>query len=307
MRYRQYLYLTCCSRDKIWSRTAKREKETPRKWGFSFCFKLSNSNKWVNKKFASEQLDEESDLQYFEKRYYDTRIWRFTTEDPVFWEVWLTKRPSQYYTDPQQWNSYSYVRNNPINYVDPTGELLDTIWDIWNVTYYATKIVKNGLEMAYEWTRNAYWTYTNNQQLIQESQQAWEQDKKELWEWLIDAGTDAIAAVVPFVPAGTSKTLRIVDKANDAGLATKTFSLDSKILWQMEKRWWTENAIEKALESKNIAPAIDKSTWQKATAYFVNTNQYVVKNDETGRIIQISNLNDKAWKVDATINITTKK
>ncbi len=83
-----------------------------RKWGYN--------NKYL---FANKQLDGESDLQYFEKRYYDPRIGRFTTEDPVFWEVGITKRPSQYFTDPQQWNSYSYVRNNPINMTDPTGEM----------------------------------------------------------------------------------------------------------------------------------------------------------------------------------------
>ena len=55
-------------------------------------------------------------------------IWRFTTEDPVFYEVSLTKRPSQYFTDPQQWNTYSYVRNNPINLVDPTGEMTTSWW-----------------------------------------------------------------------------------------------------------------------------------------------------------------------------------
>ena len=71
-------------------------------------------------RFANKQQDDETDLQYFEKRYYDNRIGRFTTEDPVFWEVGLTKRPRQYFTDPQSWNTYSYVRNNPINLVDPT-------------------------------------------------------------------------------------------------------------------------------------------------------------------------------------------
>ncbi len=83
-----------------------------KKWGYT--------NKYL---FAAKQLDEETDLQYFEKRYYDNRIGRFTSEDPVFWEVWLTKRPLQYFTDPEQWNTYSYVRNNPINLVDPTGEI----------------------------------------------------------------------------------------------------------------------------------------------------------------------------------------
>ncbi len=101
---------------------------------------------WYKNKylFAGKQLDEESGLQYFEKRYYDPVIGRFTTEDPVFWEVSLTKRPSQYFTDPQQWNSYSYVRNNPINMVDPTGEFVMALpfvaWALWFESVSATII-----------------------------------------------------------------------------------------------------------------------------------------------------------------------
>ena len=83
------------------------------------------TNKYL---FANKQLDEESDLQYFEKRYYDNRIGRFTTEDPVFWEVGLTKRPNNYFASPQNWNSYSYTLNNPINLVDPTGEESMDYW-----------------------------------------------------------------------------------------------------------------------------------------------------------------------------------
>lgn len=90
--------------------TSKRIKW--KKWGYT--------NKYL---FANKQLDDETDLQYFEKRYYDNRIGKFTTEDPVFWEVGLTKRPSQYFSDPQGWNSYAYTENNPINLVDPSGEM----------------------------------------------------------------------------------------------------------------------------------------------------------------------------------------
>lgn len=94
-----------------------------RKWGYL--------NKYG---FANKKTDEETDLQYFEKRYYDPRIGKFTSEDPVFWEVGITKRPNQYFTDPQQWNSYSYVRNNPINMIDPSGEMID-----YSKTYIDTR------------------------------------------------------------------------------------------------------------------------------------------------------------------------
>jgi RHS repeat-associated protein len=89
--------------------------------------RVSGMKWWYKNKYlyANKQQDHETDLQYFEKRYYNPMIGKFTTEDPVFWEVWITKRPYQYILDPDQWNTYSYVRNNPINLVDPTGEEVD--------------------------------------------------------------------------------------------------------------------------------------------------------------------------------------
>lgn len=37
--------------------------------------------------------------------------------------------------NPQSWNRYSYVLNRPMKYIDPTGEVLDTIADIGFVAY----------------------------------------------------------------------------------------------------------------------------------------------------------------------------
>ena len=52
----------------------------------------------------------------------------------MYWEVGLTKRPNQYFNSPQSWNSYSYVINNPLNLVDPTGEQ-ESAWDYLNPFY----------------------------------------------------------------------------------------------------------------------------------------------------------------------------
>ena len=45
--------------------------------------------------------------------------------------------------DPQRWNRYSYVRNNPLRYVDPTGEIIETLWDIANVVMGAKSAYEN--------------------------------------------------------------------------------------------------------------------------------------------------------------------
>lgn len=62
--------------------------------------------------YTGQERDEETGLMYYGARYYDSQVGRFMAVDP--WEGDLK--------DPQSLNKYSYVRNNPMKYVDPTGE-----------------------------------------------------------------------------------------------------------------------------------------------------------------------------------------
>ena len=72
-----------------------------------------NSSGYENDyKFTGKEKDEDTGLYYYEARYYDSSIGRFVGKDP-----WQGD-----FTDPQSLNKYSYVRNNPLKYVDPTGE-----------------------------------------------------------------------------------------------------------------------------------------------------------------------------------------
>ena len=64
--------------------------------------------------FTGKERDSESGLDNFGARYNASSLGRFMTPDPIF----ITKKRIR---DPQQWNLYSYVRNNPINLTDPTG------------------------------------------------------------------------------------------------------------------------------------------------------------------------------------------
>jgi RHS repeat-associated protein len=56
-------------------------------------------------------------LDYFGARYYSGAQGRFTSPDPII----IMK---QKMVDPQQWNMYGYVRNNPLRFTDPTGMYL---------------------------------------------------------------------------------------------------------------------------------------------------------------------------------------
>ncbi len=56
-------------------------------------------------KYTGKDYDEDTDLYYFNARWYDASTGRFITEDPA--------------RDGQNW--YTYTFNNPLKYIDPTG------------------------------------------------------------------------------------------------------------------------------------------------------------------------------------------
>ena len=58
----------------------------------------------IGKRFSFTGKELDSDLYYFNARYYDSNLGRFTSVDPV---------PSE--------PAYQYVGNNPVNMVDPSG------------------------------------------------------------------------------------------------------------------------------------------------------------------------------------------
>jgi len=90
----------------------------------------------VNQKFTGKERDAESGLDWFSGplnasndtnsndgqpaasifttgRYYGSALGRFTSPDIPLWD--------QDPTDPQSWNLYGYVRNNPLANIDPSG------------------------------------------------------------------------------------------------------------------------------------------------------------------------------------------
>ncbi len=72
------------------------------------------------RKFTGKERDVETGYDYFGARYLSAKTARFTTTDPSYT---LTEN----LVDPQRWNRYAYVRNNPLRYTDPDGKVLSPL------------------------------------------------------------------------------------------------------------------------------------------------------------------------------------
>ncbi len=81
-----------------------------------------NAADGVRQKFTAKERDIETGLDYFEARYFSSAQGRFTSVDPVFFQ-------KEMLIDPQRYNQYSYVRNNPLKFVDPKGEAIELMGD----------------------------------------------------------------------------------------------------------------------------------------------------------------------------------
>jgi RHS repeat-associated protein len=87
-------------------------------------------------KFTGKERDSESGLDNFGARYNSSSMGRFMTADnPKFSEK----------ADPQTWNLYTYVSNNPLSRIDPTGKNWFYISGVW------------------EWHKGKKYTYTDSQ------------------------------------------------------------------------------------------------------------------------------------------------
>ncbi len=86
-----------------------------------------------------------------------------------------------------------------------------------------------------------------------------------------------------------------------AGVVYENFN---KIFPQMAVRGWTVEAVEEVIVNPSaVGATVNRATGNAATAFFDKAGSYIVKDNITNDIIQISNRNDAHWVVDPAIKI----
>ena len=95
----------------------------------------------TDKKFTGQRLDD-TGLYYYNARYYDAGIGRFISADTV------VPNPA----NPQAFNRYAYVINNPLKYRDPTGH------QYWEDYYYDYDYYDCNDDVSYY--DDFYWGYS---------------------------------------------------------------------------------------------------------------------------------------------------
>ncbi|RMG01679.1 MAG: RHS repeat-associated core domain-containing protein, partial [Acidobacteria bacterium] len=87
----------------------------------------------VRRKFTGYERDNESNLDFAQARYFGSSLGRFTSPDPynIIFEKEDAEKEKEgkgeklfngYISQPQNWNRYAYVWNNPLRNTDPDGE-----------------------------------------------------------------------------------------------------------------------------------------------------------------------------------------
>lgn len=66
----------------------------------------------VSRRYTGQVLDDATGLYYYNARYYDPVLARFTQPDTIIPDL----------SDPQTYNRYAYCVNNPLRYTDPSGK-----------------------------------------------------------------------------------------------------------------------------------------------------------------------------------------
>ena len=216
--------------------------------------------------------DEEIGMYYLQSRYYDPTTGRFINQDLA--EIILEDQGFL-----GQYNPYAYCGNNPVNMADPYG----------NIAIITCVIIGACIGLVLGGTAGAVISYKKY--------------KEVRWKYVL---IGAVAGAALGAAAGYGIGLLMGASTTTIGTAksfSSGFKIGTKIAKQMSKRGWTNKLIKDTILKNVGRKALNKATGRAATAYFTSSGAYVVIENATKEIIQISDRYDPKWVVDSTIKL----
>jgi RHS repeat-associated protein len=223
----------------------------------------------TDKLFTGQRLDA-TGLYYYNARYYDATIGRFISPDIIV----------PYINGSQSLNRYSYCRNNPIKYIDPSGYL--------DSDYY---VLIQYLETSAE-TLQTLAAATANPMLLQAAYAISSQVPDNILS-IVKNGT---GGGIPFQHEYRLTTEGIV-------LACGV-EVTIKILKDLIKRGWTTQAIENVfLTPYYSSPSKNLATGNPAKAFYRSDmpGDYMLVDLKTMKVVQIGRSFDPYWTPDKNI------
>ncbi|QOY90653.1 RHS repeat domain-containing protein [Paludibaculum fermentans] len=209
--------------------------------------------------FTGKERDAETGLDFFEARYFSSAQGRFTSPDPLTWQVWQygsdddRAKFQEFISDPQNFNLYAYVRNNPLKYTDPTG------------TYYC-----NGsdadckkVEAAYNQAKAA----AANKDLSKDERAAINKTLKFLGK------PGEVNGVVVVFGAAAKGATAVTDTTKSFGSTITTITFDPKNLARVDARTLSETLIHEGTHGVDDFP-LGHNPMTKAAEMQTEMNAY---------------------------------
>jgi RHS repeat-associated protein len=218
--------------------------------------------------YAGHEYYPESNLTNIGARWYNSELGRFMSPDPVGFNAGNTL----------SFNRYLYGNNNPYTFYDPDGEYFDLAIEFVSIGFGISSAINNIKEGNY-------------------GSAALD---------VVGVAFDAGMALIPGVPGGVGILRQGAKHADDVvGVAKKVRTkFEKKIEKQMNKRGWSKDDINSTIENPKKTAQTRDTRWKSdgsrrddpATAYIREDGHYVVRNNNDGTIVQISNRNTDNWK-----------